>query len=104
MFALSVFVETLLCCAALKDNEKYVLEVDLGAFRRGLPRMKRTKTIGQGVDFMNRHLSSSLSRDPAHGGINGSLFQYLKTFTYAGTCCCVTPLPYCGSGQKEPHV
>ena len=48
--------------------------------------MKRTKTIGQGVDFMNRHLSSSLSRDPAHGGINGSLFEYLKTFTYAGTC------------------
>ena len=49
--------------------------------------MRRTKTIGQGVDFLNRHLSSSLSRDPANGGINGSLFQYLKTLTYAGACC-----------------
>lgn len=69
----------------LKADEKYVLEVDLGAFRRGLPRMKRTRTIGQGVEFMNRHLSSSLSRDPAHGGINGSLFQYLTTFSWAGS-------------------
>ncbi|DBB12256.1 hypothetical protein WJX82_005134 [Trebouxia sp. C0006] len=67
------------------DDDKWVLEVDLGAFRRGLPHMRRTKTIGQGVDFLNRHLSSSLSRDPANGGINGSLFQYLKTLTYAGS-------------------
>jgi hypothetical protein len=73
--------------AGPSDDDKWVLEVDLGAFRRGLPHMRRTKTIGQGVDFLNRHLSSSLSRDPANGGINGSLFQYLKTLTYAGACC-----------------
>ena len=75
-------------CHAAADHDhdqQYVLEVDLGAFKRGMPRMRRTKTIGQGVDFLNRHLSSSLSRDPANGGINGSLFQYLKTLTYAGT-------------------
>ena len=71
--------------AAPSDDDRWVLEVDLGAFRRGLPHMRRTKTIGQGVDFLNRHLSSSLSRDPATGGINGSLFEYLKTLTYAGT-------------------
>ena len=71
--------------AAPSEDDSWVLEVDLGVFRRGLPRMRRTKTIGQGVDFMNRHLSSSLSRDPANGGINGSLFKYLKTLTYAGT-------------------
>lgn len=70
--------------AGAKEDSRWVLEVDLGAFKRGMPRMKRTKTIGQGVDFLNRHLSSSLSRDPANGGINGSLFQYLKTLTYAG--------------------
>ncbi len=73
--------------AAPSDDDRWVLEVDLGAFRRGRPHMRRTKTIGQGVDFLNRHLSSSLSRDPANGGINGSLFQYLKTLTYAGACC-----------------
>ncbi len=73
--------------AVPSDDDKWVLEVDLGAFRRGLPHMRRTKTIGQGVDFLNRHLSSSLSRDPANGGINGSLFQYLKTLSYAGACC-----------------
>lgn len=81
---LSDAIATSFCLAALTEEEKYVLEIDLGAFRRGLPRMKRTRTIGQGVEFMNRHLSSSLSRDPAYGGINGSLFQYLKTLTYAG--------------------
>lgn len=70
--------------AALEEDERFVLEVDLGAFRRNLPRMKRVSTIGQGVDFLNRHLSSSLSRDTANGGINGSLFSFLKTLTYAG--------------------
>lgn len=70
--------------AELEGDEQFVLEVDLGAFRRDMPRMKRLSTIGRGVDFLNRHLSSSLSRDPASGGINGSLFTFLRTLTYAG--------------------
>lgn len=70
----------------LEGDDRFVLEVDLGAFRRGLPRLKRTSTIGHGVHFLNRHLSSSLSRDPANGGISGSLFAFLKTLTYAGDC------------------
>jgi len=37
-----------------------VLEVDFGPFNRGFPRLKESRSIGQGVIFLNRKLSSEM--------------------------------------------
>lgn len=43
------------------DNNPYkVLEIDLAPFNRNFPRMNMASYIGQGVTFLNRHLSSSM--------------------------------------------
>lgn len=62
----------------------FQLEVDLGAFNGNLPRMSRTASIGQGVRFLNRHLSSCLPNDVSAGGIKGSLYQFLARMHYNG--------------------
>ena len=62
----------------------FQLEVDLGAFRGNLPQMSRTASIGQGVRFLNRHLSSCLPNDVSAGGIRGSLYQFLARMHYNG--------------------
>lgn len=41
-------------------NPYKVLEIDLGPFNRNFPRMNMASYIGQGVTFLNRHLSSSM--------------------------------------------
>lgn len=40
-----------------------MLELDLEPFNAGFPRMTRPSSIGNGVQFLNRHLSSRLFRD-----------------------------------------
>jgi sucrose synthase len=51
----------------LVDNNRcsdpFVLELDLEPFNAGFPRMTRPSSIGNGVQFLNRHLSSRLFRD-----------------------------------------
>ena len=37
-----------------------MLEVDFGPFNRGFPRLKESRSIGQGVIFLNRKLSSEM--------------------------------------------
>lgn len=44
-------------------GDQYVLELDLEPFNAGFPRMTRPSSIGNGVQFLNRHLSSRLFRD-----------------------------------------
>ncbi|XP_024376415.1 sucrose synthase 3 isoform X2 [Physcomitrium patens] len=44
-------------------NDLYVLELDIEPFNVGFPRMTRPQSIGNGVQFLNRHLSSRLFRD-----------------------------------------
>ena len=39
------------------------LELDIGPFNRGFPHMTKSKSIGRGVDFLNRHLASQMFRD-----------------------------------------
>lgn len=43
------------------DPDGYALEVDLRPFERGFPRLESADQIGQGVDFLNRHLCARLS-------------------------------------------
>jgi sucrose synthase len=46
------------------QENSWVLEVDLRPFERGFPRLSESRSIGQGVKFLNRHLSARIfSRD-----------------------------------------
>ncbi len=48
-------------------GEEEPLELDFGPFSRGFPRLTETRSIGQGLSFMNRHLASQLFRDGGAG-------------------------------------
>lgn len=62
------------------DGEEWRLEVDLGPFNRDLPRMREPRSIGRGVQFLNRHLSRRLFRDQDHG------FERFLTFLRLHQC------------------
>uniref|UniRef100_A0A2N9G1F6 sucrose synthase n=1 Tax=Fagus sylvatica TaxID=28930 RepID=A0A2N9G1F6_FAGSY len=44
-------------------NDNFVLELDLEPFNASFPRPTRSSSIGNGVQFLNRHLSSSMFRN-----------------------------------------
>ena len=52
------------------------LELDLEPFSREFPKLRESRSIGRGVEFLNRHLSSSLFRDVEEG--EHRLFQFLR--------------------------
>lgn len=52
------------------------LEIDMAPFERGFPRLRDARSIGQGVDFLNRHLSNRLFNDLKNGGQR--LFEFLR--------------------------
>ncbi len=54
----------------------WVLEVDLRPFERGFPRLSESRSIGQGVRFLNRHLSA-LVFARSQGGME-RLFDFLR--------------------------
>ncbi|MBN1441095.1 MAG: sucrose synthase, partial [Planctomycetes bacterium] len=57
-------------------DDEWSLEVDLGPFQREFPRMREAKSIGRGVEFLNRHLAGRLLRDPDQG--SRLLLEFLK--------------------------
>lgn len=61
-------------------DETWMPELDLQPFEHGLPIMKEPDSIGHGVEFLNRHLSTSLSSDSG----KQLLFNYLKLHEYQG--------------------
>ncbi|XP_071689855.1 sucrose synthase 2-like isoform X2 [Rutidosis leptorrhynchoides] len=46
-----------------QSKDHFVLEVDLEPFNATFPRMSRSSSIGNGVQFLNRHLSSIMFRN-----------------------------------------
>ncbi|CAJ2629099.1 sucrose synthase 2-like [Trifolium pratense] len=44
------------------DNDQYLLELDFEPFNASFPRPTRSSSIGNGVQFLNRHLSSIMFR------------------------------------------
>ena len=52
------------------------LEIDLKPFERGFPRLREIRSIGQGVEYLNRYLSSRLFQEIDSGGRR--LFQFLR--------------------------
>lgn len=59
-----------------------VLEVDFGPFNREFPRLKETRSIGQGVLFLNRHLSSAMFQNPGEGHVR--LLNFLRLHAMEG--------------------
>jgi len=50
-----------------QPNESWALEVDLGPFNREFPKLKESRSIGRGVEFLNRRLSSQLFQELGQG-------------------------------------
>lgn len=63
------------------DPDPFVLELDFAPFNANFPHMTRPSSIGHGVQFLNRHLSSKLFQSA--DGME-PLFQFLRMHTYRG--------------------
>jgi len=59
------------------------LEIDLGPFNRDFPKMREPRSIGRGVEFLNRHLSSDLFRGLERDG--DGLLGFLRAHHAHGT-------------------
>lgn len=59
-----------------QDVDTRVLSVDMSPFDRGLPRLKDPRSIGKGVEFLNRHLSNNIFEDEGKG--EERLFGFLR--------------------------
>jgi sucrose synthase len=68
--------------ADIPEVERYVLEIDLSPFERGFPKMKDARSIGRGVEFLNRHLSGRLFVDGGRG--LSLLFGFLQVHQVHG--------------------
>ncbi|XP_075642115.1 sucrose synthase 2 [Castanea sativa] len=64
-----------------RSNDQYVLELDFEPFNANFPRPNRSSSIGNGVQFLNRHLSSSMfhNRDSL-----APLLDFLRAHKYKG--------------------
>ncbi len=66
------------------DGKKsdWTLEIDLQPFNREFPRMQQARSIGRGVEFLNRHLSSQLFQSPQGG--DRRLLGFLRVHQHQG--------------------
>ncbi|CAK7333350.1 unnamed protein product [Dovyalis caffra] len=62
-------------------NGKYVLELDFEPFNASFPRPTRSSSIGNGVQFLNRHLSSIMFRNKES---LEPLLDFLRTHKHDG--------------------
>ena len=67
--------------AALPAGE-WPLEIDLAPFNRGFPRLKESRSIGHGVEFLNRRLSSQLFQDLDKG--DQRILEFLRVHHIKG--------------------
>lgn len=63
-----------------QDATEHLLEIDLEPFLRGFPKMHETRSIGRGVEFLNRRLSSQLFEDSGKG--SRLLLDFLRVHRY----------------------
>jgi sucrose synthase len=68
--------------ADIPQGDRYVLEIDLSPFERGFPKLKDSRNIGRGVEFLNRHLSGRLFLDGGRG--EKLLFDFLQVHQVRG--------------------
>ena len=66
-----------------KDTmQNWTLELDFGPFNREFPKLTEPRSIGRGVEFLNRRLSSQLFH--SIGGGDKQLFDFLQVHQYRG--------------------
>ncbi len=68
--------------APSQSTDSWTLEVDLGPFSRGFPKLQEARSIGRGVEFLNRRLSSQLFQDLNRG--DEGLLDFLRVHHYQG--------------------
>ncbi len=57
-------------------HDQWMLEIDLGPFNREFPKLKEPRSIGRGVEFLNRRLSSQLFQEIGKG--DKRLLEFLR--------------------------
>lgn len=65
------------------EKDERILEIDLAPFERGFPKMNQTRSIGHGVEFLNRRFSSRLSNRLAKG--EELILEFLRVHGYQNT-------------------
>ena len=63
-------------------NHDWILELDFGPFNRDFPKLKETRSIGRGVEFLNRRLSSQLFVELGKG--DKRLLDFLQVHQFNG--------------------
>lgn len=63
-------------------HQEWVLELDFGPFNREFPKLKEPRSIGRGVEFLNRRLSSQLFHEIGRG--DKRLLDFLRVHQYQG--------------------
>jgi sucrose synthase len=64
------------------EETPWVLEVDLSAFERRFPKLSEPRSIGQGVNFLNRHLSAQIFSQGDEG--KERLYDFLRVHQVRG--------------------
>jgi sucrose synthase len=67
-------------CVSGRHSEEWMLELDLGPFSRAFPRLHEERSIGRGVEFLNRRLSSQLFQ------LRGKGMEHLLDFLRVHQC------------------
>lgn len=67
---------------AKKEAEGWSLTINLEPFERVFPKLKESRSIGKGISFLNRHLSSKLFQDI--GKEDKGLLYFLRLHQYDG--------------------
>jgi sucrose synthase len=65
-----------------QSRDAWPLEIDLEPFSREFPKMHESRSIGRGVEFLNRRLSSRLFEDLGKG--DKRLLEFLSVHNYRG--------------------
>jgi sucrose synthase len=65
-----------------EHGAEYVMELDFGPFNREFPKLQESRSIGRGVEFLNRRLSSQLFQ--ALGKGDKKLLDFLCVHQYQG--------------------
>jgi len=71
------------------DAGEWPLEIDFGPFERDFPKMTQSRSIGKGVEYLNRRLSGRLSHDLSKG--DELILSFLRLHSYLGTPFMVSP-------------
>jgi sucrose synthase len=65
-----------------EGDEDWTLEIDLEPFSRDFPKLQEARSIGRGVEFLNRRLSSQLFQDLNRG--DEGLLAFLRVHQHQG--------------------